>query len=321
MSIVTSFTRSASIDTPIVLAPMAGVSGGVLAAAVARAGGQGFIAAGYAEPSEVVKQFELAGDQRVGVGFLTWRLSEDSSALDAILERKPPAVFLSFGDASEYVSRIKASDAMLYLQVQTLAAATRAAEIGADVIVVQGSEAGGHGAQRALGPLLREVVRADLGTLILAAGGIGDGQSLASALALGADGVVCGTAFYVASEALSHPQAKLRAIDLDGDSTNRSGIFDAARGILWPSDWSLRAYQNEFAERWQDEAGYALATQAERDTFANAVIEGDFEIAPLIVGEGVGLIERTEPAGHIVERFMTDAVATIARCQAMSQPF
>ncbi len=320
MPIVTRFSLSASLDAPIVLAPMAGVSGGALAASVTRAGGLGFVAAGYAEPSEVLEQFELAGDAQVGVGFLTWRLEEDCSALDAILERKPPAIFLSFGDASEYAARIKASGAMLHLQVQTLSAARQAAEIGADVIVVQGTEAGGHGARRALGPLLREIVCADLGPYVLAAGGIGDGQSLASALALGADGVVCGTAFYAAAEALSHPRAKRRAIDLDGDCTSRGDVFDAARGIPWPSGWSLRAYKNAFVTRWRDKEGYALASQADRDAFANATIEGDFEIAPLLVGEGIGRVTQTEPAGDIVERFMSEAAATIAGCQALLRP-
>jgi len=317
MPIVTRFTRSALIKTPIALAPMAGVSGGALAAAVTQAGGLGFVAAGYSDASQVLEQLGLAGDTPVGVGFLTWRLSEDSSALDAVLERKPPAVFLSFGDASQYASRIKSSGATLYLQVQTLSAAQQAAEIGADVIVVQGSEAGGHGARRALGPLLREIVCADLGAIVLAAGGIGDGQSLASALMLGADGVVCGTAFYAASEALSHRRAKQRAIDVDGDSTSRSDVFDAARGISWPDGWSLRAYQNELVMRWNDAANYALATEEDRFAFAQAVVEGNFDIAPLIVGEGIGLVTRTEPAGETIDRLMAEAVASIRKGQAM----
>lgn len=301
------------IRAPVVLAPMAGVSGGVLASAVASAGGFGFVAAGYLPIDEVLREVELCRGARHGVGFITWRLHNDRTAFDAVLQRKPEAVFLSFGDAEPFADKINASGAILFMQVQSLAAAREAAELGADIVVVQGSEAGGHGAKRALGPLLDDIVNADLEPIILAAGGIGAGRGLAASLVRGASGGVVGTAFYSAEESLAHPAAKARTLSLRGDETERSDLFDAARGFDWPGDWTLRAARNTFSRRWRDAEGFASASETARLEFAEATTAGDFDTAPLIVGEGVGLIERVEPARDIVSRIALGAESALKR--------
>ena len=317
MPIITRLNRELGVRTPIVSAPMAGVSGGVLAAQVSNAGGFGFVAAGYLTDQQVLAQLDKANGERVGVGFITWRVQEDRSAFDAVLDRKPPAIFLSFGDAAGLVEPVRKAGSTLFMQVQSLAGAWEATALGADVIVVQGSEAGGHGAQRALGPLLDEIRAADLGPIILAAGGIANGRSMAAALIRGADGVLCGTAFFAAQESLAHEAAKSRAICADGDKTERSDLFDAARQIAWPAGWTLRTAQNDFARKWHDAASFASASAEDRESFAQAVATGNFDIAPVIVGEGVGLLNSVETAGEILKQIEREAEDVLRRAPAL----
>ena len=138
---------------------------------------------------------------------------------------------LSFGDPAPFVPPIRAAGARLILQVQTLADARAAAALGADVVVAQGAEAGGHGAKRATLPLVPAVVDAIAPTPVAAAGGIADGRGLAAALVLGAAGVLAGTRFYASREALGHAAAKARLVEGAGDATLRTTVFDLVRGL------------------------------------------------------------------------------------------
>jgi nitronate monooxygenase len=143
----TALTELFGLRHPILLAPMGGISGGALAAAVTRAGGLGLIGPGYLGEEWIQREFDAAGDARVGVGFITWELARSPQRLAAALLRKPSAAMLSFGDAAPYLDAVKSSGAKLILQVQSVTAAKQAVQLGADVIVAQGIEGGGHGAQ------------------------------------------------------------------------------------------------------------------------------------------------------------------------------
>ena len=132
MKLSTAITRLLSIDHPVLLAPMGGVSGGALAGAVSAAGGLGLIGAGYADPSLgwgsddwIAGEFDKAGNHPVGIGFITWALDKRPGALDAALERRPAAVMLSFGDIAPYAAKIRDAGATLICQVQTLKDAAR----------------------------------------------------------------------------------------------------------------------------------------------------------------------------------------------------
>jgi nitronate monooxygenase len=142
--ITTELTTRLGIEHPILLAPMGDSAGGRLAAAVSRAGGLGLIGGGYADPGWLEPQLDAAGDARVGVGFITFALDERPDTLALALERAPVAVQLSFGDPGPYADRIPPV-ALLICQVQTKAEAIQAARCGADVIVAQGQDPGGHG--------------------------------------------------------------------------------------------------------------------------------------------------------------------------------
>ena len=200
----TRLTEFFGIEHPIVSAPMAQISGGKLAAAVSAGGGLGLIGGGYGDSAWLQREFGLAGGARVGCGFITWSLARSPELLDETLDRRPIAVMLSFGDLQPFAERVHAAGLPVIAQAQTLEQARQALDAGAEIVVAQGGEAGGHGmTARSTFTLVPDVV--DLaaerapGTLVLAAGGVADGRGLAAALMLGADGVVVGTRFWASA--------------------------------------------------------------------------------------------------------------------------
>jgi nitronate monooxygenase len=308
MAIQTSITKLFGIEHPVLLAPMGSVAGGALAAAVSRAGGLGIIGGGYGDREQLGKEFAAAGNAPVGVGFITWSLAKQPELLDLALERAPKALFLSFGELGPFAPKIKRAGVPLIAQVQTVAQAKRALGEGADVLVAQGTEAGGHGATRATFPLVPAVVDVAGGRPVLAAGGIGDGRGLAAALMLGAAGVVCGTAFYASAEAVTHPNAKKAVVAASGDDTERGTSVDVVRGIDWPAEWNIRTLRNSFTDRWsRDPAGLKANVEQQRELFLAARDAGNTDVAPAIVGEGVDLVQKVLPAGEIVRTMVAEA--------------
>ena len=308
MALKTPLTELLEIRHPVILAPMARVSGGALAAAVSAAGGLGLIGGGYGEAEWIEAEFAAAGNQRIGIGFITWCLAERPALLDQALARSPAAVMLSFADPAPFAAKIRQAGAKLICQVQSLSHARSAAAAGADVIVAQGSEAGGHGATRATLPLVPAVVDAVAPVPVAAAGGIADGRGLAAALMLGAAGVLLGTRFYAAAESLGHPAAKQRILAASGEDTVKTSVFDTARDLAWPAPYRIRGLANTFTERWHgNETALAEAGAAERARYGEATGRGDFDTAGVIAGEAVGLIGEVLPAGEIVERLVAEA--------------
>ncbi len=141
----TRLTEFFGIEHPIVSAPMALISGGKLAAAVTSAGGLGLIGGGYGDSAWLEREFGLADGARVGCGFITWSLARTPELLDETLQREPATVMLSFGELQPFAERIHAAGIPLMAQVQTLEHARRALDAGAEIVVAQGGEAGGHG--------------------------------------------------------------------------------------------------------------------------------------------------------------------------------
>ena len=311
MKLTTAVTEMLGIDHPIVCAPMATVTGGALAAAVSNAGGLGLIGGGYCSPDWIAREWQNAGNTPVGVGFITWALESahlsTPSLLQESLAHSPKAVMLSFGDPALFAAEIKASGALLICQVQSVADARAAVAAGADIIVAQGTEAGGHGHTRSTFPLVPAVVDA-VDVPVLAAGGIADGRGLAAALLLGAEGVLVGSRFAVSQESLFHANTKQKGIEGSGDDTLRSSVYDVARGIQWPEPWNIRTLRNPYLDKWHaDQAGLAARGELERKRFLDAAIDGEMEVAGAVLGEGVDLIHDAPPAATILERMVTDA--------------
>ena len=311
-------TRALNIRHPVVSAPMAFAGGGALAAAVSRAGGLGLIGGGYGDPAWLEDQFDAASDQSVGVGFITWSLRKSPSLLTDVLKRRPAAVMLSFGDPRPFVDRIRTARAILICQCQDMDHVADAVDVGADVVVAQGAEAGGHGALRGTLSFVPEV--ADFlakhapNTMLLAAGGIADGRGLAAALMLGADGILVGTRLWASKEALVKEGHHNAIIESNGDGTLRTRVADIARQIPWPRGFTGRIRRNAFTDRWhgrEDLLEQNIAVEGPR--YRQAFMEGDPDNTGVWFGEAAGLIDSIEPAALIVERMVADAALRLTR--------
>jgi nitronate monooxygenase len=292
-----------NIDRPVLLAPMAGVAGGALASAVSRSGGLGFVGGGYGDIGSLDRQMALAEGARVGVGLINWAMAP--GALDAALHYQLPAVWLSFGDSSPYVAAVRDSGALLVCQVFTVADAVAMAEAGADVIVVQGTEAGGHGRPVAkLGDLIRSVSNALPNTPLVAAGGMNDASDLKWATGLGAWGVAVGTAYSATIEALENEGSKERLVAAQSRDTVRGVVYDLLRGPEWPQGFTARSLRSSLTDRWTgNEGDLARSRSAEADRYCRMLEAGDDSVRVVWAGEGVGKITSIPPAAEVTERF------------------
>jgi nitronate monooxygenase len=307
--IVTALTEMFGLQHPIVLGPMGGVSGGHLAATVSNAGGLGLVGGGYGDPVWLRTELTRVKEETSlpwGVGLITWSI--EWSVLDLALSCHPNAFMLSFGDPRPFAQVIKSAGCKLICQAQGLEEARLAQQAGADIIVAQGTEAGGHGGSRATLPLVPAMVDAVAPTPVVAAGGIGDGRGLAAALMLGAHGALIGTRFCASTEALGQDRAKQRIVAARGNETVRTRVFDIVRGYAWPPAYTGRALRNRFMECWDGrECDLAAALETERAAYRVATLEGDFDTALVWAGEVVDLIKSVESVAVLVAQISGEA--------------
>lgn len=326
----TRLTERLGLDLPVVLAPMALAGGGALAAACAGAGALGLVGGGYGELEWTRREWAAAGvagegqsAARLGCGFITWKLDQDAAALDWLLDQpqRPAAVLLSFGDPRPYAARIAAAGVRLICQIQHLHELPVAVEAGAQIVVVQGGEAGGHGAAVATArstmvfvPEAADWLAAHApDVLLLGAGGIADGRGLAALLLLGADGAMIGSRLWASAEALASPMAKAQALASSGDDTARSPIFDVLRRKDWPPRYDFRALRNALHRDWEGRIDQLRADPAAaRAAYDAGVAAGDFAAAHVTVGEATGLIHDLPPAATILARIAAEAEARLA---------
>lgn len=312
----TALSRRLGLQLPIIGAPMGGVSGAALCAAVSRAGGLGMIGAGYGDLDWLRRELALLRSLNPGcpwgVGLITW--SSSDALVECVLDACPDVVMLSFGDVAPLMERLREADVTVMAQVQSVAAARAARDAGVDVIVAQGAEAGGHGARRSTLPLVPAVVDAVAPVPVAAAGGIADGRGLAAALMLGAQAVLVGTRLSASEEALGHPSVKHKLVERSGDDTVRTTVFDIVRELNWPRGFTGRAVENCFVRSWSGrEELLRSALPAEQSRFRAAQDSGDTDTAIVWAGECIDLIHGVEPAGCIVRRIADDAGACLRK--------
>ena len=239
--------------------------------------------------------------------------------LDIALERHPRAMMLSYSDPAPYAPRIKKAGVPLICQVHTLEHVFRAVDVGADIIVAQGTEAGGHGwAVRSTMPFVPSVVDALAArapdVLVLAAGGIADGRGLAASLMLGADGVLMGTRFWATQEALIPDAAKAKVLAATGDETIRTSVYDIVRGRNWPPGYTARLMRNDFIQKWLGrEKELAQVHGEELRKVEGAQKSGDFETANVTVGETIGLVHDIPKVGDLINRIVAEASDRLMR--------
>lgn len=320
MAISTKLTRFLGIEHPILLAAMDLVADARLTTAVSEAGGLGILGGGYGDETWLRRELDLlsasrrTSGTRFGVGFITWSLAKQPHLFDMTLAAKPDAVWFSFGDPAPFAARAKAAGIPVICQVQTVAMAREAVACGADIVIAQGAEAGGHGVSRgtlALVPAIADTVGDQ--AIVLAAGGVADGRGLAAALMLGAEGVVLGTRLYASTEAAGHADAKKRLCAAEGDDTLRGIVFDISRRNVWPAPFTGRCLINDHARRWSGrELELMRQSHIESERYLAARAAGDFDIAAVIAGEAVDLVDDILPAGEIVKSVVREAEALLS---------
>jgi nitronate monooxygenase len=315
MPITTPLTELLRIKHPILSAPMETIAGTRLTRAVSEAGGFGILGGGYGDVARLqAEAAELKGFSPFGIGFITWSLAKQPELLDIALDARPQAIMLSFGDPGPFAPRIKRSGARLICQVQSEDMARQALDAGADILIAQGTEAGGHGASRTTVDIVPAIVDLAAGRVpVVAAGGIADGRGLAAMMMLGASGVLIGTRFYASVEANAAEQAKQRICDADGNDTVRGVIVDWSRSLFWPAPFTARTLVNDHIRRWTGREVELMQRAGEVAVeYAAAKAAGNFEIAAVFAGEAAGLIHDIPPAAEIVERIATEAEQLLA---------
>lgn len=310
-TISTPLTLRLGIRHPILSAPMDGIAGARLTAAVSAAGGFGILGGGYGDRAWLEQETaKLAGLKApFGIGFITWSLAKQPDLLDIALKARPRAIMLSFGDPRPFAPRIRASGALLICQVQDEAMARQALEAGAEILIAQGTEAGGHGASRTTLDIVPAIVDLAAGRVpVAAAGGIGDGRGLAAMMMLGASGVLLGTRFYASQECDGAEEAKKRICAASSGNSVRGIIFDLSRNNVWPAPFNGRCLINDHARRWMGrEVELLQHVGAVAAEYAAAKAAGNFDVAAVIAGEAVGLIHDIPPAAEIIDRIVAEA--------------
>jgi nitronate monooxygenase len=314
MALRTSFTDLFSIEHPIALAPMGGSAGGALAAAVSNGGGLGLVGGGRGDHAWLEHELAILAEQTDrpwGVGFLSWSASVD--VVERVLEHGPHVVMLSFGDPRPLAEPVLDAGVRLMIQVTDLGEAEQAVELGADVIVAQGAEAGGHGGRRATLPFVPVVVDLAAPTPVLAAGGIADGRGLAAALVLGAAGALVGTRFQATAEALVAPEVTKAIVEGRGEDTERSRILDIARGSPWPEPYPARTLRNAFLDRWRGRESELEADEAAKAGYREAAERGDLAAIPVWASEAIDLITDVASATDLVGVIADEALRALSR--------
>ena len=293
-----------SIELPIVQAGMSSYTTPELVAAVSNAGGLGVIGGlsrGPGELREEIRKVRELTSRPFGVNQVISQM--DTDALDVTLELRVPILSLAWGRAGELVRRAHEAGMKVIHQVNTPEEAGQAASDGADVIVAQGTEGGGHVGGMSTLPLVPQVVDVVNGVPVLAAGGIADGRGLAAALMLGAQGVLIGTRFLATPEANGRGHSKDVILNALGSQTVASKFFDDVLGLRWPGAL-VRSIRNPLLDRWaQRQQDWALAADQIRPSLEAAIAAGDFVLA----GESAGMIHDIVPAGELVLRIAREA--------------
>ncbi|GIQ72941.1 nitronate monooxygenase family protein [Bradyrhizobium sp. RD5-C2] len=315
MPIGTELTARLRIAHPILAAPMAMITGSRLVMAVSDAGGLGILGGGYGDRAWL--EAETAVLRRYhrpfGIGFITWSLAKQPELIEIALEARPRAVMLSFGDPAPFAPRIKAAGALLICQVQSEEMAQQALDCGADILIAQGTEAGGHGASRTTLDIVPAIIDFAAGRVpVVAAGGIADGRGLAAMMMLGASGVLMGTRFYASAEADAPEPAKQRIRAAKSGETVRGVVMDWSRKLMWPAPFTARSLSNDHLRRW---SGREIELMQRADEvaveYAAARAAANFDVAAVFAGESVGLIHDIVPAAEIVGRIVAEADQTL----------
>lgn len=302
----TRITELLGVQYPIVSSPMTNHSGGRLAAAVSQAGGLGTFGAIHPDGSDWVREqinyIRSQTEKPFGIGFITHFIPDALPSFEVALDEIVPVIAFSFADPGPWLQRAKDSGATTLCQIQTLKDAREAVAAGADVLVAQGNEAGGHTGRMSLLPFLTRLLDEFPDLPVMASGGISNGRALAAILSAGADGAWVGTPFLATPEAVEVPEAfKNRVVDSDGEDTIFTRVYDVLGDSPWPEGIAGRVYHNRFVQKWD---GRDDEIRDRREELISDAAEGwanaDTEMASVYMGESAGSVSSIKPAAEVL---------------------
>ncbi len=309
-----------ALNYPIWQAPTSSLAGPELAVAVSGAGGMGSLALTWTTPELAVDQINQIRNQTSNPFLVNFALAFAPLALDHALDAGAPIITFSWGDPEPYLDRIRASGAMFGIQVTNCAGAKRAVDQGADFLICQGVESGGHvQSTTSLYESLPRVIEAAIGVPVIAAGGIADGAAIAKVLKIGAKGAILGTRFLATKESRAHDEYKRMLVESTGE-TALTVCFDgdwpySAHRVLRNStldNWEasgcpshgLRPGEGEVvAETTEGEAILRYDSAAPRDDY-----HGNIESMCLYSGTGSGAIKDVPGAAELLERLWQECL-------------
>jgi len=323
-------------DVPILLAGMGGPARSELAAAVAEAGGYGMLGMVRESPELIATEIDaLRARTRRPFAVNLIPAATDAKLLDAemavCIERAVPAFCFFWDVKPEAVRRAKAAGSLVLHQVGTLDAARAAEAAGADVLIAQGIEAGGHVHGKTSAMVLVEQMARIAKVPVVASGGFATGASLVAALALGAQGVHCGTAFLAANESFAHAYHKQRIIEAGAEDT----VYTDAYAVNWPPNSPVRVISNSVIQSLGHQLTGYHPDRLPRETIARddgrpilkfstdsplRTTDGDLEAMALYAGQGVSFVDRATRAADVVSRIMAEAEAALDRLAAPPAP-
>jgi len=321
-----AFCERVGIELPIVLAPMGGAVGPVLAAAVSNAGGLGILPLWHVDVDAL--RTKVRQTRKLTTKPFAVNLNMDfpqEERLEACLEEGVQIISFFWRDPSPLVAKAKDAGAIVLHTVGDVASARRAVDCGVDIVVAQGWEAGGHvrGSVATL-PLVPAVVDAVGDIPVVAAGGIADGRGLAAVLALGASAAWVGTRFLASEEVEIHPMYQQRILAAsENDTVHLDNLFD----VGW-NNAPHRVIRNSTVEAWEEAGrppsgerpgeGEVLASSPSRGELVRygcntpgPDFTGDIEALSLWAGQGLSLVGKVQPAAEIVDEMVADASATL----------
>lgn len=306
----TAITKLLNIKYPIIQGAMAWVADADLASAVSNAGGLGIIGTGH-DPVEVVREkVETMKNKTnqpfaVNVMLLNPHVEE---VVDYLVNSGVKIITTGAGNPGKYMERFKEAGIVVIPVVASVALAKRMERIGADAVVVEGMEAGGHIGKQTTLALVPQIVDA-VDIPVIAAGGFGDGRSLAAALMLGVEAIQVGTRFVVANESNAHPNFKaaiLKATDID---TVVTGTITGHPVRVLRNRLTKEYLALEKSITSQENPDLSVLEDLGKGALRRAVVEGDVNTGSMMAGQIAGLIKKEQSCQEIIEEYVNEAKA------------
>jgi enoyl-[acyl-carrier protein] reductase II len=290
------------IKYPIIQGGLAIVSDAKLASAVSNAGGAGIIGAGGHDADWMEEQINLARemtDKPVGVNIVLMAEDKDE-IIDIVCEKKPDFVTFGAGNPVPYIERFQELGILVIPVVPSLRLAKKVEAAGADALIIEGLEAGGHIGKQTTMALMSNVIE-NVDIPVIVAGGISDRRGIMAAMVMGASGVQMGSRFLVSEECPAHINVKKRIVE----STDTDSVI-----LGYTINHSVRVLKNKFADsylgiEYSDEPRELLKGKM-RGIYAKAVVEGDVENGMIQVGQSLDVLNEILSCNEIIKRLFPD---------------